>query len=344
MSNSSVSPLSRWAATGTILLTLLGWSSIPLFLKHFTGLIDPWTANGWRYLFSALLWLPVLLIGHNRKTLPQNLWRAALVPSIFNALGQLLFGLAPYFIDPGLMTFGLRLQIVFVGIGAALFFPAERALLKHLPFLIGLVVVFCATLFTIASKKGPDGSENSILTIDLTDERTVKGVLCAIGSGFFYGLYALSVRRWMTHMPAFTAFAAVSQYTAVLLLIPMLIFAKTKASEHDFGMQALDLSPTQFGLLILSSVIGIGLGHTMYFFSLARLGLAVSSGVVQLQPIVVSIASIWLFSEQLTERQWWGGGVAVTGAIWMLAVQHRFANRRAAVLHSEPLPHGRGSE
>lgn len=330
MSNPNASPLSRWAATGTILLTLLGWSSIPLFLKHFSSAIDPWTANGWRYLFSALLWLPVLLVGLKRDTLPQNLWRAALVPSIFNALGQLLFGLAPYFIDPGLMTFGLRLQIVFVGVGAALFFPAERALLRHLPFLLGLVVVFCATLFTIASKKGADGSESVLLTIDLSDARTVKGVLCAIGSGFFYALYALSVRRWMTHMPAFSAFAAVSQYTAILLLIPMLLFARNKAGEHDFGMQALDLSLNQFGLLILSSVIGIGLGHTMYFFSLARLGLAVSSGVVQLQPIVVSLASIWLFGEELTERQWWGGGVAVTGAIWMLAVQHQFAKRRAA--------------
>jgi drug/metabolite transporter (DMT)-like permease len=331
MSEPTVSPLSRWAATATILLTLLGWSSIPLFLKYFSKDIDAWTANGWRYSFSAILWLPVLLVGWKRGTLPQNLWRAALVPSIFNAMGQLLFGLAPYFIDPGLMTFGLRLQIVFVGVGAALLFPAERALLKHPAFLGGLIVVFAATLFTIASKPGPEGSAaNALFTIDLTDRRTLIGVLCAIGSGFFYAAYALSVRKWMVRMPAFTAFAAVSQYSALILLVPMLIFAKDHAGVRDFGMSALDLSGSKFLLLILSSVIGIGLGHTMYFFSLARLGLAVSSGVVQLQPIVVSLASIVLFKEVFTTNQWIGGTIAVSAAIWMLAVQHRFASRARA--------------
>ncbi len=49
--------------TLTITLTLLGWSSVPLFLRHFVDLIDPWTSNGWRYGFSALLWAPVLVIG-----------------------------------------------------------------------------------------------------------------------------------------------------------------------------------------------------------------------------------------------------------------------------------------
>jgi drug/metabolite transporter (DMT)-like permease len=247
----------------------------------------------------------------------------------------MLFGLAPYYIDPGLMTFGLRLQIVFVAIGAALFFPSERALLKRPAFLLALIVVFAATLFTIASKPLPDGAHATsvLLTLDLSDTKTLIGVACAIGSGLFYALYALSVRRWMTGMPAFTAFAAVSQYSAILLIIPMLFMAK------DHGVHALDLSTFKFSLLILSSVIGIGLGHTMYFFSLARLGLAVSSGVVQLQPIVVSLASLALFKyaaidqfkEVFARNQWIGGTIAVAGAIWMLAYQHHFASRRRAL-------------
>ena len=48
-------PGPRAAGVVTILLTLVGWSSIPLFLKHFTHLIDGWTANGWRYAISALI-------------------------------------------------------------------------------------------------------------------------------------------------------------------------------------------------------------------------------------------------------------------------------------------------
>lgn len=305
--------LSRGTAIGTITLTLLGWSSIPLFLKFFTDKIDPWTANGWRYTCSALIWLPILLLHYRRGTTPRGLWKAAFLPSCFNALGQALFALAPYYIDPGLMTFSLRLQIVFVSIGAATLFPLERALLRRPAFLVGLVTVVLATLFTVAARPG------AFESVDATDHKTIIGVLCAVGSGFFYACYAITVRRQMSHLPAFTAFAAVSQWTAVFLLVPMLLFAK------DFGVHALDLSGRDFFLLILSAVIGIGLGHTLYFYSIARLGLAVSSGVVQLQPIIVSLASMLIFKEALSTGQWIGGAVAVSGAIWMLVVQHRVA-------------------
>jgi drug/metabolite transporter (DMT)-like permease len=76
---------------------------------------------------------------------------------------------------------------------------------------------------------------------------------------------------------------------------------------------------------VLSAVIGIGLGHTFYFFSIARLGLVISAGVVQLQPITVSIASYFLFGEKLTGWQWTTGLIAVSGAVGMLVMQQRLS-------------------
>ena len=69
-----------------VVLTLLGWSVVPLFLRHFAELIDPWTSNGWRYGLSALLWLPLVVVVASRKKLPRGIWALALVPSIFNAV------------------------------------------------------------------------------------------------------------------------------------------------------------------------------------------------------------------------------------------------------------------
>src|SRR5262245_26340774 len=74
----------------TLVLTLLGWSSIPLFLKSFIHEIDGWTANGWRYAFSAVIWAPMLLWAYRAPRAPAGLWRAALVPSLFNIAGQAL--------------------------------------------------------------------------------------------------------------------------------------------------------------------------------------------------------------------------------------------------------------
>jgi drug/metabolite transporter (DMT)-like permease len=302
----------RWTGVATIVLTLVGWSSIPLFLRYFVEFIDPWTANGWRYALSAFLWLPVLVWAYARHRVPNGLWRAALVPSLFNAGGQICFGWGPYLIDPGLMTFGLRLQIVFVAIGAAALFAVERDLLKRPLFLGGLCVVALGTLATVALK--PGGFE----------AKSTLGVGIAIASGLLYACYALSVRKYMHSMKPVVAFAAVSQYTSVVLVALMLVFAPR------FGADVTTLSSFQLVMLALSSIIGIGLGHTLYFISLSRLGVAVSSGVVQLQPLIVSVFSMFLFNEVIAPLQWVTGSIAVTGAAVMLVAQHRWAMARAA--------------
>lgn len=300
-------PWSRFTGVGTLVLTLLGWSSIPLFLRSFTGEIDGWTANGWRYAFSALLWAPVFLLARR----PTGLWRAAIVPSIFNTLGQLLFGLAPYYIDPGLMTFSLRVQIVFVTVGAAVLFASERRIVRTPWFILGLVLVAGGTMGTIALN--PQGLGSA----------TRAGVTMAIGSGLLYACYSLSVRHFMHGMNPFVAFAAISQYTALGLVVPMLIWGR------DHGWAAADLPAGRMGMLLLSSLVGIGLGHTFYYISIARLGVAVSAGVIQLQPFIVSVASMAIFHERLTPWQWVCGTVAIGGAALILVVQHRLSRAGA---------------
>lgn len=307
-------PGGRFSAPILLLLTLLGWSSIPLFLRFFTESIDAWTANGWRYGASAILWAPVLVYCYARRTTPPGIWKAAIVPSFFNAAGQVCFGIAPYLIDPGLMTFALRLQIVFVAAGAAILFAAERRIVRAPGFLAGLVLVLAGTCFTVLLKPGGLGSG------------TTTGIVLAIASGLFYACYSLGVRKFMHGMNPLVAFAAISQYTAAALVALMLIYGK----RH--GLVLLDLPGNMLVLVLLSSLIGIGLGHTFYYFSIARLGVAISAGVMQLQPFVVAAASFFLFQERLSPGQWASGAAAIFGAGLILTTQHRLgrADRRAA--------------
>ena len=138
-----------------VTLTLAGWASVPLFLRYFAGYIDGWTANGWRYGLSAVLWAPLLVIGARRGTLPPGLWRAAVVPSIFNCCGQVCFAWSPYLIDPGLIAFLLRFQIVVVTLGAYLLFPAERRVLRRPRYWCGLGIVFVGSMGTILLGREP---------------------------------------------------------------------------------------------------------------------------------------------------------------------------------------------
>lgn len=315
----TVVPPSTGAGIALILTSLVCWTTIPLFLRHFKDLIDPWSANGWRYGFSALMWLPVLLLAVRRGNVPRQMWRAAIVPSLFNTGAQVCFGIAPYYVEPGLMTFSLRLQIIFVTVGAALMFPSERAIIRKPGFIAGIAMVALGTLLTIWLRPGGLGAG------------TALGVWMSIGAGLLYAGYALSVRSSMHGMNPLLAFSTVSQYTAALMLLLMFVFARDlRTGEHDLGWSVTHLSAGELTMLLTSAIIGIGIGHTAYFKSIQALGLAVAAGVVQLQPITVSILAPFLFpkDEHLSAAQWATGLIAVGGAATMLLTQHLASKQR----------------
>lgn len=305
--------------SATILMTLAGWTAVPLFLEHFSHLIDAWTSNGWRYGFAALLWSPVVLAGLFHKRLPKGLWKVTLVPGLVNSLGQVCFTWAHYKIEPGLLTFGLRIQIICVAIGAALLFPNERRIIRTKSFMVGLVMVLVGTLGTISTGDA------------IATDQSVFGVGLAILSGVMFAAYSISVRYFLHAVHPIVAFAVISQYTAGLMLLLMLFLGE------NAGAAAVRLPPVQFYLLLLSSVVGIALGHVCYYIAIARLGVAVSAGVIQLQPFAVGAFSVVLFHERLTPFQWAAGGVAVLGAALVLWVQHRLTRKdRAAIAEATP--------
>lgn len=299
-----------------VLSTLLGWSSVPLFIVHLASHIDVWTSNGWRYLFSALMWAPVLIYHALRRSLPVGLWRAAIWPSIFNATGQAAFAWAFYNIDAATGAFGLRTQLVWVALGAYLMFPSERAILRNRRAQVGIVLVLVGTALTLAL-----ASRENLPKVVGAPAEYLFGVALAVAAGLLFGCYGLSVRKYMHRFPSVTAFAAISQYTSLILVSAMLVLARHPDGSPSFGLDALDLSQKNFLFLLLSSIIGIGLGHVFYYISIARLGVAVTSGVIQLQPFCVAIGQWILFDKLLTRGQWLGGLLAVLGAGLLLSVQ-----------------------
>ncbi len=319
-------------ASGVIFisLTLIGWSSVPLFLKHFTlegRYIDAWTANGWRYGVSAILWAPVLVVGAGRRKLPPNLWKAALIPSIINCIGQVTFAWTPYFIGPGLQAFLIRFQIIVVTLGAYLLFPSERRVLSTLRYWIGLSVVFLGSIGTfLLGEKSLQGG-------------TAVGIALGVFSGLVFGGYALSVRYYMHGVNPVISFGAISQYTAIMMVSIMLVFADGN------GLSALKLSWGDQGMLLLSAIVGIALGHVFYYASIARLGVSVAAGVTLVAPFLTAAASHFIFEEVLTPWQWCSGLAAMIGAVAVLSVQRNVKTNDAsssdgtsasqAALHSE---------
>jgi drug/metabolite transporter (DMT)-like permease len=302
-----------------IVATLLGWASVLLFLKHLTPYIDGWTANGWRYGVSAALWLPLLLAGLHRGTLPDRLWQRALIPSLLNCIGQSCFAQMPYYILPGLGGFLLRVSLVTSTGGALLLFADERPLVRSPLFWAGMGLVVAGSAGTIFNGGTP------------IEGGSATGIILGLCAGAFFGLYGVSVRYWMRGVPVMTSFAVISLYTAAGMIALMLAFSPTA------GRCAFDLSAFNWTMLILSALIGIALGHVFYYAAIARLGVAISSGIIQLAPFLGAAGSMLIFHEDLRPAQWASGLVILLGATTLLRAEQRRRRKVAAAPITAPL-------
>lgn len=310
------------AGTGTVtvVLTLLGWSTVPLLLRDLSESVDFWTNNGWRYGASALFWLPLVVHAWWTRRLPSRIWRDALLPSVANIAGQVAFTAAHHEVGPGMVTFGLRTQLVFVAVGAWFLIPAERGVLRSRQYLGGAILLVAGLLPILLGGEGGRGAPPG--------GSVPLGVALAVFSAASYGAYGLAVRRNMASYHPITAFAVICQLTALGLVALMLAFGR------DHGAYVPQLPPQVLASLAISAFVGIAIGHVFYYISIAKLGVAITSGVLQLQPFLVSAASYFLYSERFTWWQWTGGMVAICGATLMLAAQGR-GSRKLAMASTE---------
>ncbi len=320
-----------------ILATLFSWAAIPLFLKWFVTSLDGWEANGWRYGLSALFWLPLLAHARARGHLPGAIFAAAAVPAAFNLVGQTCFAWCPYFMDPGFFTFVFRVQIVFVTLGAWLLFPSERHTLRSPRFWVGVALVVCGSVGLIVFKTAvappPPVHDSAPAALHagggLVRETPWFAIPLAIASGALFAGYALSVRKFMHGYSPVLAFGVICQYTAAGTVTLMLLLGQTH------GATVLGFSGFQWFMLVSSAMIGIAISHVLYYAALARLGVAVSMGIIQLQPVLTGAASMVLFGEQLNSRQWACGLVGVAGAILILTAGGGSRRREAERAEAE---------
>lgn len=309
-----------------VALTLFSWAAVPLFLHQFKkdGVIDPFTANGWRYGVSALFWLPYLGWLASKGQLPRALLAAAAVPVAFNILGQTAFTWGPTLLEPGFFSFVFRVQIVFVALGAYFLFPGERAVLRSPRFWLGSALVVVGSVGLVMFHGDPlQGAKADHPKLSLL------GVVVALASGVLFAGYGVSVRYFVSKYTPIAAFGVICQFTAVGLVAVMLLLGK----EH--GRTALDLSGPQWVTLVASAFVGIAISHVMYYASIKRLGVSISSGILQLQPIFTAVGSMFLFGELLTPLQWTSGLVGVAGAVLMLWAGAAVNTRKAEILKAE---------
>lgn len=291
--------------------TLLSWVAVALLLEHFTGTIDVWTANGWRYGFAALLWLPPAAWIMARRGVRSIPWLSVTVPAVLWFAGQIQFAASFYYVGPAMVTFMMRVQILCVIVFSAVLIPSARGLLRVPGVWAGIAMML----------GGAGGMVAFGETAPRIDDWT--GVALAAGSGATFAAYGVALRFIVprpddptkVRLKPMERFAFIAPMVGVGMVGLMLVFGERG------GAMAMELSARELWLLALSAFLGVIVGHLAFFTAIDRIGVVSASSIVQVQPFLVLIASAFLFEETLTWPQVAAGTVLAVGAAVLLRVQ-----------------------
>lgn len=280
-----------------LLGSIICWGVPPVMLRYLTRAIpDGYTTNLVRYPIATLVYIPLVIMAVRRVKLGR-FWVAALVPAVVNVIAQTLFAWSPYYMSAGMLSFLVRISIVWSILGAFWLFPDERPLARSRLFWSGAALAVGG--FAIMAVSGLAGREF-----------TLAGIIVVLLCSVFWGLYDITVRYSMRNLHPLVVFGVIGNYTSIALIL---------MGPLGEPSSVLRLSSGDLALLIASAFIGISAAHGMYYVALQRLGVAVSALTLMLTPFV-SLVCGWLFlGEEFTAWQWVGALVLIAGATLALA-------------------------
>ena len=295
--------LSRPDVRGTLFIigTILCWATVPVLLKDLTRSVDAWTANGLRYPMAAILYWPVLVLGLRSGRLTRALVLRALPPAVITLCGQILWALAPYYLDASLIAFLIQASVVWAVLGAMILFPDERALLRSPRFYAGLLLAAAGFLGLAITREA------------FVHPMTQTGVTLILACSLFFGAYSVSVRRCLGNDPPLLSFGIVAQFVSVGLVTLMFVMGM----DERVGGLAVD----RWGVLAVSSLLGIGIAHVLLYSAIQRIGATLSNGLCMAIPFVTLVIAHFMLGESMSPGEWTSGGAMAVGGGLLLTSQ-----------------------
>ena len=127
------------------------------------------------------------------------------------------------------------------------------------------------------------------------EQVTGAGIVIILLCGFFFGLYAVSVRYFLGGINSMVSFGVVCQFVSIGTFVAMLCFG-----EYS---QLREISGQNWGLLVISAILGIALGHHFLYSAVTRLGAAVTSGAQTLAPFLTILLAATFLGESHVDRR-----------------------------------------
>jgi drug/metabolite transporter (DMT)-like permease len=279
------------------------WAAVPTMVKALNRSFPVNLQNAWRYLVSlAVLW-PAYFLSADRSRIRADLAEVRRLAGkiALIALAQYAFQLSYTFsltlIYPGLMTLVGQTTAVFGVILAVVFFPDERQLVHDRMFLAGGAFALAGALLVVLG-----GGSWGHAAFN-------AGVLSALASALAWALLATLIRRWVPHVPPLLSISSV-----FTVLVPMFLVTYAVANR---GFPLPTVPPVEWVLLVASGLIGIGIGQSLFYRAVPVIGVATSTAIGLLIPLLAAAISWLAFGERLSVLQIVGGLLLIAGS-WLV--------------------------
>ena len=250
----------------------------------------------------VVLW-PAFLLSADRSRLAADLaelrrclGRIAVIALVQYAF-QVTYTFSLFFIYPGLMTLISQTQVVFGVLLALAFFPDERVIVRDRMFLAGAAFAVMGVLLVVLGGRTWGSAEFNI------------GVLAVLASSLCWALLGTLIKRWVPHVPPLLTISSVLTIVVPLFLVTYVI------ANRGFPVPA--APPIDWVLMVASGLIGVGLGQSLFYRAVPVIGVATSTSIGMLIPLLSTVVSWLAFGETLGPLQALGGVVLVLGS-WLI--------------------------
>jgi len=290
-------------ATLACCIAVIFWAAGPVGITLLTKYLDSFTQNALRYCVASLFWLPFLAHSIRKNKCTPKIWKYALWPAFFNAVGQSFWAATLYYLDPALASLILESSVIVVATFSIIVFPDERNLIKSPAFIIGFSLALIGVTGIIIFKPG------------FAQSRSIVGFILALCSSLTWAAYTLSIKIKMRNIDSRSAFAVISLYTVIPLALLAFIFGKPAIALH--------IPLIAWLIIIVSAIFAMALSHVLYYSAIKRIGATIPAIALLAIPFVVLAASYFLFSEKLNTPQCLFGLTLIAGAATAIFAQNK---------------------
>ena len=257
--------------------------------------IDQDIQNLYRYASATLgLWVLIAVIFGRRALAALTHWKYLLLPVIFNFLYQVarVHGLYQPSIFPGFVSLLLMSSVICSVVLAFILFRDERKNILSRRYLAGtgMAIVGVAGVILMGEWGKPDFN---------------FGVLVLMIASLFWSGYTLSMKSAVRRINPILAFTAVATLTT--------LFFAVLATVRSHPEQFLEINRFDQALIVLSGLLGIGTAHSLYFYAVKQLGVAICATALLLLPVFTLLVSWAILGECLLPGQFVMGIVLLAG-------------------------------